>query len=191
MLISEKQQQANRQNAQHSTGPKTAAGKAASSLNAVTFGLRARALLLPFEDWQDYQQLCADLEAEWQPQTATERFYLETMATSHWLLARADESEQRIYREQLRVDTEGALLDRVAARRTRLERSYTAAVRELRQLQKERPTRRPQPDKQPQPPIQPKPSKPADPPPPTPPTYVMADAAQDHALCAPAAADTR
>ena len=183
MLISEKQHQANRQNAQHSSGPKTAAGKAASSLNAVTFGLRARALLLDTENWEDYQQLCAALEAEWQPQTATERFYLETMSTSHWLLARADESEQRIYREQLRLDIECALLDRVAARRTRLERSYTAAMRELQQLQKER---------QAQPPVQSKPAKPADPSRLSPPAYVMADAAQDHpAFCAPAAADTR
>jgi hypothetical protein len=191
MLISEKQHQANRQNAQHSSGPKTAAGKAASSLNAVTFGLRARALLLDTENWEDYQQLCAALEAEWQPQTATERFYLETMSTSHWLLARADESEQRIYREQLRVDIECALLGRVATRRTRLERSYTAAMRELRQLQNQRQTG-PQPDQQPQPPVQSKPAKPADPPQSTPPAYMMADTAQDHpAFCAPATADTR
>src|SRR5580693_2755189 len=131
MLISDKQHEANRQNAQHSSGPKTSAGKAASSLNAVTYGLRARTLLLNNEDHQAYYELCAALEAEWLPQTPTERFYLETMSTSHWLLARADESEQRIYRTEMRLESESALLDRVAARRTRLERSFTAALREL------------------------------------------------------------
>jgi hypothetical protein len=67
MIISGKQHAANRQNAQHSSGPKTSAGKAASSLNAVTYGLRARSLLLAGETHEDYHQLCAALEAEWQP----------------------------------------------------------------------------------------------------------------------------
>ena len=47
MVISEKQQQANRQNAQQSTGPKTAEGKTAVRFNALTWGLRARSLMLP------------------------------------------------------------------------------------------------------------------------------------------------
>ena len=65
MLISEKQQEANRQNAQQSTGPKTPEGKAAVRLNALTYGLRARNLILPNEDSEEYKQLWADLEAEW------------------------------------------------------------------------------------------------------------------------------
>jgi len=50
MLISEKQHQANRQNAQHSTGPTTPEGKTAVRLNALTYGLRARWLILPCDD---------------------------------------------------------------------------------------------------------------------------------------------
>jgi hypothetical protein len=65
MLISEKQQEANRQNAQQPTGPKTPEGKAAVRLNALTYGLRARNLILPNEDSEEYKQLWADLEAEW------------------------------------------------------------------------------------------------------------------------------
>src|SRR5580698_9283406 len=191
MLISDKQHQANRQNAQHSTGPKTAAGKTAVKFNAFTYGLRARTLMLATEDFERYNELWAGFEAEWQPQTPTERFYLETMAASHWLLARADESEQRIYRSQLRVDTEGALLDRVAARRSRLQHSYTTAMRELQQLQKERQARQPQ-AQQPQPPVQTKPTKPAAHPPTPPPGYMMSDAAEDHpTFSTPAPADTR
>lgn len=41
---------ANRRNAQRSTGPRTAQGKAASSRNATTFGLFSKHLLLPDED---------------------------------------------------------------------------------------------------------------------------------------------
>ena len=77
MLISDNQHQANLRNAQHSPGPRTSAGKAAASLNTVTYVLRARSLLLASENHEDYHQLCAALEAEWQPQTPTERFYLE------------------------------------------------------------------------------------------------------------------
>ena len=42
MIISDKQREANRQNAQHSTGPKTTEGKAAIRFNALTYGLRTR-----------------------------------------------------------------------------------------------------------------------------------------------------
>jgi len=187
MIISGKQQEANRQNAQHSTGPKTPEGKAAASLNAVTYGLRARTLLLPGEDPEQYKQLWASLEAEWQPQTPTEHFYLETMSASHWLLARADRSEQRICQADLRLDTQGALLDRVAALRTRLERSFTIAMHELKQLQKER-----QAGQQHQKPVEAKPTAQAAKPPAPPPGYVMSEAAEDHPVfCAPITPDTR
>jgi len=187
MIISGKQHAANRQNAQHSSRPKTSAGKAAASLNAVTYGLRTRGLLLAGENHEDYHQLCAALEAEWQPQTPTERFYLETMCTSHWLLARTDASEERIYEARLGPADEGALLDRVAARRTRLQRGYTAALHELQQLQKERHARRTQPvEAQPIKPTAQSPQPPA-----PPPDYVMSGGAGDHPAHAPAATDSR
>jgi|ERR1039458_5809287 hypothetical protein len=47
MVISDKAGQANRQNAQHSTGPKTPEGKAAIRFNALTYGPRTRATILP------------------------------------------------------------------------------------------------------------------------------------------------
>ncbi len=40
----------NRQNAQHSTGPRTEAGKRRSSLNALQHGLTATSAVLPSED---------------------------------------------------------------------------------------------------------------------------------------------
>jgi len=57
MIISEKQQAANRQNAQQSTGPKTPAGKAQVRFNALTWSLRARSLMLPRDIPEEYQQL--------------------------------------------------------------------------------------------------------------------------------------
>ena len=144
MLISSKQLEANRQNAQHSTGPITPEGKATVRLNALQYGLRARWLILPSEDPEEYKQLWADLEAEWQPRNRTERLHLEQMATSQWLLARMAKSESRIYGENMPTEKRLALLDRVSTQRARLERSFTSAMRELKQLQKERQAQRPQ-----------------------------------------------
>ena len=97
MIVSRKQQEANRENAQHSTGPTTPAGKEAIRFNALTYGLRTRASILPDENAAEYSQLWDELEADWQPQTRTERLYLETMVTSQWLLRRVAQSEQKIY----------------------------------------------------------------------------------------------
>jgi hypothetical protein len=52
MAVSEAKLEANRRNAQKSTGPRTEEGKGRSSLNAVTHGLRAETLVLRDEDPQ-------------------------------------------------------------------------------------------------------------------------------------------
>ncbi len=49
-MISEKQLEANRRNAQNSTGPKTAGGKAKSSRNNLRHGLTGHINILPTED---------------------------------------------------------------------------------------------------------------------------------------------
>ncbi len=56
----------NRANAQHSTGPKTEAGKQRSSLNALRHGLTGQIVVMPTEDLQAYQ---AHLNAQEQPST--------------------------------------------------------------------------------------------------------------------------
>ena len=187
MLISDKQQKANRQNAQHSTGPSTSEGKAAVRLNALTYGLRARDLILPWEDPEEYKQLWAALVAEWQPQTPTERLHLEQMATSQWLLARMAKQERRICECGRPIEEELPLLDRVSALRTRLERSCTSAMRELKQLQKERQAQR-----QHQQTTQPKQTGPAAQPAAPHPAYAMSESTDHHpAFCAPVTPDTR
>src|ERR1022692_1862081 len=88
MIISDKNHESNRRNAQHSTGPTTPEGKKAASLNAVTYGLRTRSLIIHGENIADYWRLWDGLETEWQPETPTERLYLEGMSVSQWQLAR-------------------------------------------------------------------------------------------------------
>ena len=56
-MTSLKQIEANRRNAQNSTGPRTEAGKQRSSRNAVRHGLTAETVIGPLEDAEDYQRL--------------------------------------------------------------------------------------------------------------------------------------
>jgi hypothetical protein len=63
---------ASRSNAQHSTGPRTDAGKQRSSLNSLTHGLTARTAVLPSEDPAAYQQHCRQFFDEHKPATPTE-----------------------------------------------------------------------------------------------------------------------
>ncbi len=177
MLISKKQQKANRENAQRSCGPKTPEGKQAVRLNAVTFGLRARSLLIRGEDPEEYAQLWGELTVEWQPRTRTERLHVEQMSTSQWLLARIAKGESQIYDAPIRIDKKFNLLREVASQRTRLERSFTTAMHELQQLQKERKAQSKSQSKlatQPQPPV-----------------HVMAEANQAQPAACAAAPDTR
>jgi hypothetical protein len=193
MVISAKQQQANRQNAQQSTGPKTPEGKSAVRFNALTYGLRTRETIFPLENAKEYSDLWDELEADWQPQTRTERLYLETMVTSQWLLKRLADSEKRIYQCIADLEKRFKTLAYVYKQRAQLERSFRTAIADMKQSQKERLPRQPQPPQTEQPakPAQPAstpPPKPAGPPTP-PPVYVMSEGAAGPA--APATADTR
>ena len=72
---------ANRRNAKHSTGPKTAAGKNRASMNAVTHSLFAQKLVLNDEDSRHLETLRRDLHAELTPETVLQRFQFETIVT--------------------------------------------------------------------------------------------------------------
>jgi|ERR1035441_2440734 hypothetical protein len=186
MIISDKNHESNRRNAQHSTGPKTPEGKTAASLNAVTYGLRTRHLLIKGENIADYWQLWDGLETEWQPETPTECLYLEQMSTSQWLLARMATSEHRVYEINLPMAAQFDLLDRIARHCVRLERSFTTAVHELKELQKERRAKQAAEARQ----AKPSARKAAAPAPH--PSHLMSDATEDHPVyCAPATTDSR
>ena len=58
---------ANQQNAQLSTGPRSEAGKAASSRNAVRHGLTGAFRVLAHEDQQEFDQLSTRLVDEYEP----------------------------------------------------------------------------------------------------------------------------
>lgn len=84
------QQRANRDNAQYSTGPKTAEGKAESSLNRLQFGLTGDSfVVMPWEKQEEYNALIERLNAEHQPETPIEEMLVQKMAQHYWLSQRA------------------------------------------------------------------------------------------------------
>ncbi len=94
-MATERQIAANRANAQKSTGPRTARGKAAVRLNSVTHGLTAQSILTYGEEGElaELQAVRAALEAEWQPQTITETLLLDEASACWWRLRRGRAAE--------------------------------------------------------------------------------------------------
>jgi hypothetical protein len=117
-------------------------------LNALRHGLCARTAVLPAENAEEFQQLCADLETEWQPQGRTEQYLLEQMAVTQWKAARACNMEYNIYAQGSLTESRMRTLEYVLKQQTRWERAYFKALRDLQALQKARPS-------QPQPPDSP------------------------------------
>jgi len=95
--ISDARLNANRANAQQRTGPKTDAGKAKSSMNAVKTGLTGRTVLLPSDDAVVYQQHLDRNFAEFAPATDKENALVQTIADTEWRLLRIAPLEASIY----------------------------------------------------------------------------------------------
>ena len=88
-----------------STGPRTEAGKAASSQNALRHGLASGTPLIPGEDPAQYQALVDALFTEHAPAGATETLLVADMAKHYWLKDRA----LRLQGESLALMTDGEL----------------------------------------------------------------------------------
>ncbi len=91
------QLEANARNAQSSTGPRTDAGKAASSKDATKHGLSAAFTVLPHEDQQEFDELIEDVRAEHRPVNSHQTFLTEQLAKTWWLLARAQRLEAKAF----------------------------------------------------------------------------------------------
>src|ERR1700682_348323 len=96
-MATEKQFEANRQNAQKSTGPKTPEGRAAVRLNGVKHGLTAETIILKGETEADFTDLFDSLEAEHHPATPTEEALVVQLAMATWRLRRLYHVEGGFY----------------------------------------------------------------------------------------------
>ena len=88
-MATEKQIIANQQNAQHSTGPRTEAGKRRSRRNAIRHGLAAETVIDTLEDAADYRVFERAIKSNYSPQTAIEGQLVSRLASLLWRLRRA------------------------------------------------------------------------------------------------------
>src|SRR5690349_16396808 len=87
-MATEKQIAANRANAQKSTGPTSLAGKAVSSMNAVTSGVYAESEIIKGESPDAYNDLADRFYEDFQPANAMEAAQLDNVIRDTWLLIR-------------------------------------------------------------------------------------------------------
>ena len=97
-MATKRQIAANRRNARRSTGPKSAAGKAASSANALRHGLSAaRAVVLPDEDADAYERLRQGVLADLDPANTLQEALALRIVVLLWRLDRAARLEAELF----------------------------------------------------------------------------------------------
>ncbi|MGA2878935.1 MAG: hypothetical protein ABSG13_08290 [Bryobacteraceae bacterium] len=139
----------NRENAQHSTGPRTNAGKHRSSLNALRHGLTAASPVLPTEDLTAYEDQRRRFCDEYRPATPTESQLVQELVDTSWRLNRIPLLEaDALARALPPADAEQEVtFDIVDAHRilatlglhsSRLSRQFHKTLEQLRDIQEER-----------------------------------------------------
>jgi hypothetical protein len=164
-MSTQSQIDANRINAQKSTGPRTPEGKANSRRNGLQHGLTAKTCMLADEDPDALLDLLADIREKFDPQDTDEDFLIERMAKARCRYNRIMPIEAAIFNLRLVVDKApdplmeaqgascqrawaymrdangGNALSKLARYETSLLREYDRSRQELEKLQKIRAAR--------------------------------------------------
>ncbi len=136
--------EANAQNARHSTGPKTPEGKARAAANSRTHGLCAKDVIISTpEEHTEFSELLTLHLAEIKPNGSIEQVIFDQMIADTWNLRRIRRLETALNHgiDPLAALDDDALqskLERIARHRTRIERSYFKSLKELSRMQTER-----------------------------------------------------
>jgi hypothetical protein len=101
-MSSLRQIEANRRNAQLSTGPITEEGKKKSRRNALRHGLAAETVIDAFEDADDYAAFEMAVTADYDAPSAVERELVLRLASLLWRLRRVTAIEAGLFKEQAR-----------------------------------------------------------------------------------------
>jgi hypothetical protein len=152
----------NRANSQHSTGPKTEAGKKLSSINALRHGLTGQIVVMPTEDLNAYQSHLKSFTDEYQPAGATEANLVQALADTSWRLNRVAVLETNLLtlgiahatnplegapapvQDALNIasalESQSKALSNLSLHSQRLSRQFEKTIAQLRDLQKTRRT---------------------------------------------------
>ena len=123
-----RQIEANRTNAQKSTGPKTKTGKARARANARKHGLTAEVLVTRDEEAADFSELRDALMEEHDPQTTMECDLVERIASIVWRLRRVPTFEAGVIDYRLEQAMENERLAQEAASERRSELHHVMAI---------------------------------------------------------------
>jgi hypothetical protein len=102
--------QANRSNAQKSTGPRTAEGKATASHNAVKHGLLAEQVVIHGEDPAQFDLYREGMLAELAPVGAVEEMLAERAVSLAWRLRRAERLQSAVFATVYRENADDIVL---------------------------------------------------------------------------------
>jgi hypothetical protein len=160
-MVSEKQLEANRENAKKSTGPTSVIGKQRSSLNACRHGLTGQTIVMPGEDLAAYEKFTLEIVRSLDTDGATERQLATSFASFQWRLNRAAAIEENLFTlgnmigiaDNFQLDhpevhnamtqaktfrTDSAEFARIAMYSQRLTNQAEKTLKQLKQLQAER-----------------------------------------------------
>jgi hypothetical protein len=131
----------NRNNAQHSTGPVTEAGKRRSSMNALKHGLTGQLRFMSDEVLEIYQAHVKSFHDEYQPEGATEEHLVQSLVDVSWRLNRIADLEADLLGVDWGLDgflDQTKALVNLSLHSQRLSRQFERTVAQLRDLQKTR-----------------------------------------------------
>jgi hypothetical protein len=143
----------NRTNAQKSSGPRTPAGKARSSQNALKTGLYSATALLPNEDPEEYRAHAESYAVSLKPRDPVQADLVKILSDNVWCLRRirrlvavqtasvsalidADGSQQIPYKA---ITVETRALESFSRHEHRLQNAIAKTLKLLKELQKEPP----------------------------------------------------
>jgi hypothetical protein len=121
-----------------STGPRTAAGKQRSSINALRHGLTAACAVLPSEDQAAYDAHRRGFFDEYQPATPNETQLVMEIADTAWRLKRIPFLEAELFSQNPNPRSLISQLATLGMHSQRLSRQFQKAVDHLREIQSER-----------------------------------------------------
>jgi hypothetical protein len=147
-----RQIEANRRNAQASTGPRTTPGKAVSRMNALKSGIDAKASVIRGEKPAALEALTAEYHGRFQPHHPEERFLVDCLIAADWQLRRLRRAEAEIWEHEMDASFHldehnpightasdcATIFTRIQRRLDSTERSYHRSLDKLLRLQSAR-----------------------------------------------------
>ncbi|MGE3853052.1 MAG: hypothetical protein AB7K09_15015, partial [Planctomycetota bacterium] len=141
-MTTDKQNEANRLNAQKSTGPRTPEGKTRSRYNAWKHGLTAEQAVGPNEDAEKWDRMKFDVRfaLEPEPTNAAEEELADIVASATWRRRRAEAAETKFLAENdlTSPDFDDKVFNRIMRYRASIERELHRATASLAKMKKAR-----------------------------------------------------